>query len=185
MKKLIINADDLGANETRNAGIHISHLDGHQHVHIFPAVRNAAVEAAKEYRIPWMRIPEEPFPLLKESEMLEDSRSKGKYFSDLGGEARPHIRRAGIRRTEHFGGLYMKGRLLPSLLQKYPERLPEGITELMIHPGRPSNQPVFTPFSAFATMDRQRELEALLAPPFRHALEKSGVILTSFLEEPP
>jgi predicted glycoside hydrolase/deacetylase ChbG (UPF0249 family) len=132
-----------------------------------------------------MRIPEEPFPFLEEGKMPEDSRSEGKCFSDLGGETRPRIRRAGIRTTDHFRGLYMKGRLLPSLLQKYLERLPEGITELMVHPGRPSNRPVITPFSAFATMDRQRELEALLAPPFRDALEKSGAILTSFLEEPP
>ena len=43
----------------REWGIPIRHLDGHQHVHVFPAVVRAAVAAARENKIPWMRIPEE------------------------------------------------------------------------------------------------------------------------------
>jgi len=39
--------------------IRISHLDGHQHVHVFPAVIEAAVRAAQRHGIAWLRIPEE------------------------------------------------------------------------------------------------------------------------------
>jgi chitin disaccharide deacetylase len=43
----------------KSKGIRISHLDGHQHVHVFPAVIEAAVRAAQRHRIVWLRIPEE------------------------------------------------------------------------------------------------------------------------------
>ena len=39
--------------------IRISHLDGHQHVHVFPTVIEAAVRAAQRHEIAWLRIPEE------------------------------------------------------------------------------------------------------------------------------
>jgi predicted glycoside hydrolase/deacetylase ChbG (UPF0249 family) len=43
--------------------IRISHLDGHQHVHVFPAVIEAAVRAAQRHGIAWLRIPEEILPV--------------------------------------------------------------------------------------------------------------------------
>ena len=46
----------------QDAGIQVDHLDGHQHVHILPAVVRAAAEAANAHGIPWVRIPEEPCP---------------------------------------------------------------------------------------------------------------------------
>jgi len=44
----------------KEKGIPISHMDGHQHVHVFPAVVTPAAEAARAHGIPWFRIPEEP-----------------------------------------------------------------------------------------------------------------------------
>jgi len=40
-----------------DSGIQIDHLDGHQHVHLFPAVIGSAVRIAEEYKVPWMRMP--------------------------------------------------------------------------------------------------------------------------------
>ncbi len=166
------------------AGIPITHLDGHQHVHVFPAVRRTAIDAAKKYRIPWMRIPEEPFPSIRKERIRKESLSEASYFSRLGSETRSYLRAAGVRTTDHFRGLYMKGRVSFSLLEECLQELPEGTTELMVHPGRLLAEPSFTPFSGFATADRERELEALLSPCFRQSFEKAGVVLTSFLEGP-
>ena len=43
-------------------GVRIDHLDGHQHIHLFPAVFPAVVDLVRRHGIPWMRIPEEPPP---------------------------------------------------------------------------------------------------------------------------
>jgi hypothetical protein len=42
--------------------------------------------------------------------------------------------------------------------------------------------PAETPFSAFSSPDRERELEALRDPRFRLALDRAGVVLVSFRE---
>jgi predicted glycoside hydrolase/deacetylase ChbG (UPF0249 family) len=166
----------------REKNIPLTHLDGHQHLHVFPAVRKAAIGAAREYGIPWVRIPHEPLPVSEDGEIPEDLKSEAKLFSGLGGVAARLWRGAGVRAADHFRGLYFKGRLGSRLLEKVLERLPEGVTELMVHPGRVSRGSGGGPFSGFSTIDRERELEALLSPTFRRAVLLAGVRLTSFGE---
>ena len=175
-------ADEMVAQirALRDAGIRIHHLDGHQHVHVFPAVIRMAIELAKEHRIPWMRIPEEPPPssIPLNAASLEEAR----LFSGLARLARPRLDGSGIQTTDHFRGLYHKGRLSLSLLEDLADEMPHGLMEFMVHPGRVPAILSTGPFASFSTSDRERELEALMDRGFRMALEKAGVILTPFPE---
>ena len=167
------------------AEIFLSHLDGHQHLHVFPAVRKAAIGAAKKHGIPWIRIAHEPCPVSEEEQIPEDLKSEAKRFSDLGAGAFPLLAGTGIRITDHFCGLYLKGRLSSNLLEKVLVGLPEGLTELMVHPGRVPAGTGASPFRGFSTIDREKELAALLSPSFRRAVLKNGVSLVSFREALP
>ncbi len=160
-----------------DAGIAVTHLDGHQHVHVFPAALRAVTKTAMSRGIRRMRIPEETFPPGDDvpADLLEEARR----FAALGREARTFLRGAGIVSSDHFRGLALKGRLDAPRLLALLETLPEGTTELMVHPGR---VPERDPFSAFSSADRQRELDALLDGRFRLALEKRGVMLVSYRE---
>ncbi len=157
-----------------DAGIAVSHLDGHQHVHVFPAALDAVAETAKAFGIVRMRIPDETVPR-KEGDLPEEVR----VFSSLGREARRRLAAAGIASSDHFLGLALKGRLDLERLVELAGTLPQGTTELMVHPGR---IPARDAFSAFSSADRERELEALLHPRFRLALQAAGVVLISFRE---
>lgn len=160
------------------AAIGITHIDGHQHVHVFPSALRTAAEAAKGHGIRRMRIPDEtvaPGHDAVWTDLLEEARR----FGALGREARKFLAGTGIVSTDHFRGLALKGRLDLEGLLKLAETLPEGATELMVHPGR---MPAETPFSAFSSPDRERELEALLDPRFRLALDRAGVVFVSFRE---
>jgi predicted glycoside hydrolase/deacetylase ChbG (UPF0249 family) len=161
-----------------DASIGITHIDGHQHVHVFPAALHTVAEIARDHGIQRMRIPDETVPSADETlpaELLEEARR----FAALGREARKVLAGTGLVSSDHFRGLALKGRLdLEGLLQLI-ETFPEGTTELMVHPGR---VPAETPFSAFSSPDRERELEALLDPRFRLALDRAGVVLVSFRE---
>jgi len=157
-----------------DAGIAVSHLDGHQHVHVFPAALDAVAETAKAFGIVRMRIPDETVPR-KEGDLPEEVR----VFSSLGREARRRLAAAGIASSDHFLGLALKGRLDLERLVELAGTLPQGTTELMVHPGR---IPARDAFSAFSSADRERELEALLHPRFRLALQAAGVVLVSFRE---
>lgn len=160
-----------------DAGIDITHIDGHQHVHVFPAALRAVAETAKGLGVRRMRIPDEAFP--PGEDLQADGMEEACRFAALGREARERLAGTGIASSDHFRGLALKGRLDLEGLLGLVGALPEGVTELMVHPGR---VPAEAPFSAFSSMDRERELEALLDPRFRLAMESAGVILISFRE---
>jgi predicted glycoside hydrolase/deacetylase ChbG (UPF0249 family) len=166
----------------KEAGVSIRHLDGHQHVHLFPGVRRIVIDAAKKYGIHWIRIPRESPPISTEVGIAEALRSEAMFFNDLACAAQPLFFDAGIHTTDHFLGLYGQGRISCQLLEGYVERMAAGLTELMVHPGQIQKHPVQNPFSAFSTVDRVRELEALLAPSFRNTLRRTGVSLIPYPE---
>jgi predicted glycoside hydrolase/deacetylase ChbG (UPF0249 family) len=161
-----------------DAGISITHIDGHQHVHVFPSALPAVAETARGHGIRRMRIPDETVPSGDETvpaDLLEEARR----FGSLGREARKILAGTGIVSSDHFRGLLLKGRLSMETLLAELGQLPCGLTELMVHPGR---VPAEDPFSAFSSPERERELEALLDPRFRLALDRAGVVLVSFRE---
>lgn len=161
-----------------DAAIGITHIDGHQHVHLFPAVLGTAAKIARNHGIRRMRIPDEPIPPADASvpaDLLEEAR----FFSAMGKRARGFLSGSGIVSPDHFRGLLLKGRLTVQTLLAVIDQLPEGLTELMTHPGR---VPKDAPFSPFSSSYREWELGALLDPGFRDALQRAGVTLASFRE---
>jgi chitin disaccharide deacetylase len=165
----------------RNAGIPIDHLDGHQHVHIFPSVIRIAMEGMKANRIRWIRIPDELPTEAVKSALPAKEACEALLFSRNAERVRPLVIASGLVAAEHFRGLFFKGRLPASRWPEFLEEIPQGITELMVHPGR-APETASGPFSGFSNYDRERELQALTDAPFRLALSKSGVELTSFPE---
>ena len=167
----------------RSAGIELHHMDGHQHVHVFPAVTSLAVRLAERHGIRWMRIPDEPEPPFAGRLKREDSAlfEEAQMFSGLAAKARVHLDKARVKKTDAFRGLYLKGRLSVELLEEVLENLPGGLTELMVHPGKTAEGDD-SPFSYFSTSERWGELQALMDERFRAALTRCGVGLVSFLE---
>ncbi len=164
----------------REAGVQISHLDGHQHVHVFPAAIRAAMRAAQIHRIPWVRIPEEPGPNLEASGIQDSSIAEARNFSRLGAQARLHLEGSGVSATDYFRGLYLKGKFTMPVMEENLRQLPPGLTELMVHRGRVPAAPIPSTFSAFSNLDREKELETLLDNSFHSALDRNGIKLTPF-----
>ena len=166
-----------------DSGLQIHHLDGYQHIHVFPAAVGAAIRIAEEHKVPWMRISEEPPPQHSTDSLPVGLMEEARRFSEIARAARQHFKETGISTTDHFRGLYLKGRLSLPTLNNLFQTLPEGLTELMVHPGRVPVTPLSGPFSSFSTPEREQELETLLHRDFRLALSKAGVTLTPFPED--
>jgi predicted glycoside hydrolase/deacetylase ChbG (UPF0249 family) len=146
---------DLQMRRALEVGIKPTHLDTHKHAHLLPKVARAVAAVAKAYHVPWVR---RPLPRLG-------------YF------ATRILQRAGCRMTDHFAGFRQTGKLDTPELVRLIRGLPEGLTELMVHPGYCGQQ-----LAAARTrlkQSRQTELEALTSPAVRKAIDESGVILTS------
>lgn len=169
----------------RDAGIRIDHADGHQHGHVFPAAIDAAIWAATEFGIPWMRIPEEPPPSRSMERAHPMLHNEAQMFCRLAAAARIRILGSTLRTTDHFRGLYLKGTLSMARLERILQTLPTGLTELMVHPGRAPGGQANGPFSAFSDREREKELEVLTSSTFRRMLEKYRVELMPFPEARP
>jgi predicted glycoside hydrolase/deacetylase ChbG (UPF0249 family) len=115
-----------------------SHLDLHCHYpYVFPSWFRASLELAEEYgRIP-VRV---PFDDALEEKAPELSASYGGFpvwfITGQGRRYRDMVERRGLRRTNYWESSFsQEGRRTLEVLLEILEHLPEGITELLCHPG--------------------------------------------------
>jgi chitin disaccharide deacetylase len=178
LQKDITREITLQIERLLDSEIGITHIDGHQHVHLFPSVLATTAEIARRHGIRRMRITDEMLPS-GDATVPADLLEEAQCFSALGKAARGCLAGSGIQAPDHFRGLLLKGRLTVQTLLEVIDLLPDGLTELMAHPGR---VPKDAPFSPFSSLHREWELEALMDPGFKDALHRAGVLLVSFRE---
>jgi predicted glycoside hydrolase/deacetylase ChbG (UPF0249 family) len=143
--------DELAAQVRKivAAGIAPTHLDTHKHTQVLPQVLRAAVRVAREFGIPWLRCP----------------LSLRWGFGS-------------IRTTDHFTGFRMTGSLNTETLIAELGNLPDGLTELMCHPGRLG--PELRNSSTRLKESRAIELEALTSPRVSAVLRQGGIRLVNY-----
>lgn len=166
----------------RRAGIEPTHLDTHKHTHVHPRVMIALGRVAQEFGITRVR---------KAVENLRDSwrmsRREGAGLQNLMAAAtvravalRFHTisRRYGLRSPDHFLGLALTGRLSGAALCRLIDTLPEGRTEIMVHPGICDTELAAT--GSRLQQQRQTELDGLLDPEVRRTIVNQGIRLISY-----
>lgn len=174
---LIVNADDVRRecsaqlDRLEAAGLQLTHLDAHQHLHLWPSVAGVTVDLAVERGIPAIRL----------------TRAHGWSPTSAGVRAlsaRLHqrARAAGLAITDDARGLEGAGHLSePHLIQTVDDLGAGGArtAELGTHPGTADDP------------DRARyrwgyewpaELDALCSPAARQAVERHGFTLGSYAD---
>lgn len=115
------------------------YIDGHQHVHAFPRIRDVVTELVAEYwgegAKPWVRAPDR----------LADAGGvplKGWVLKGITRGFSGHLARDGLGFPSAFAGLYslLPGAGYPRLMRRWLQELPTG-TLIMCHPGHPSADP--------------------------------------------
>lgn len=137
-------------------GLRVTHLNGHQHLHLLPRIFRVVGQLAREYSIPYVRIVDDHGGSARPFSM--------RALSSLGRRAR----RAGLT-NERTIGVAMAGHLedvVPLLDQV------QGVTELVTHPG--------IGVSGYAWgYDWDRETRALCDPRLREQLVTHGIALAT------
>ena len=110
------------------AGIQVTHLDSHKHVHMFPPVLDAFIELAREYQIPYVRLPLEKISL---SAFRRGPAWLGLWL--LARRARSRLTKATLRFADRFIGIAASGSMTAPLLARAVASC-EGVTEIMVHP---------------------------------------------------
>lgn len=136
-------------------------LDGHQHLHIFGSVSEPIARAAERAGVRWVR---RPVDLLD-----EPSRPQVGLYRKLWEPSAAVYARHGLRWTDHFLGGALTGSLDAARLIAALAAVPEGLTELMVHPGRDGDA-------------RVRELEALTHPDVLAEVKRRNIELIAFAD---
>lgn len=163
----------------RNAGVQITHLDSHQHLHVLPRITEICIALAKKYRIKAMRIPAESY-FFTGGYPINLKRCVGKIgLTFLSIKARKKITREAIAVPAHFFGMLAGGHLSKFYLQQMIAALPEGTSEIMMHPGNDA-----AILGALYPWEYQweEELNAALDPSTLALLRHEDVALRSFRE---
>lgn len=166
-----------------SAGINPTHLDSHKHTHSHPRVMEQVVRVADEFGIRCVRNPFERAGALIKSALADGWDSfKQSMAALLAHTAAPRFlelaRTHGIRTPEHFWGVAATGRLNRESILSILGAMPEGVSELMCHPGQYDDE--LERSRTRLKRERETELEALTDPAVRAAIDAQGIKLMDY-----
>lgn len=165
-----------------DAGIELTHIDGHLNIHMHPVVFDVLCELMPRFGIKSFRLTREN---LAANLALDRARLAGKcadafIFAALARNCRPYLDRLGIGYAQEVKGLLNSGRMTQSYLLKALDGVGEGVTEIYFHPG---NGPCPTITRRMPDYRHDEELEALAGPEVKEKLARLGIRLMNYRGE--
>ncbi|XP_023694743.1 carbohydrate deacetylase isoform X2 [Paramormyrops kingsleyae] len=183
-----------------------SHMDGHQHVHVLPEVRDVFARVLSEYGIPFTRVPVEPslqscswlpLPLHEFYTQVEKDAWDSSTVFRAHGIRWPDVYLGLTTMGENMSVSSIKraiGKALAAWQPKSPLAVPQCDTvrgtqgpvtvELMVHPGYPSDPQQGGcgqgPDSFSQSAERQHELETLMDPQLLAFYKQEQIQLCAF-----
>lgn len=139
-------------------GLALDHVNAHKHFHLHPTIAASIVEIGKRFGLRAARVPVEPSAVLRKA---EPGTSVGPAFitAPWAWALRARFRRAGLLVPDRVFGLAWSGAMTPARLRRLIACLPEGLSEIYLHPALDGR------FSGAAPAYRYREeFEALIDP---------------------
>ena len=118
-----------------SCGVNITHIDSHQHTHVLPGINSLVLKLSNEYNIIRVRIPKEGY-LFTGGYQTGVGRLIGRsglsFCADMAALRADSL---GLRYPQHFYGMLAGGHLNAQLIANILRQLPEGVSEIMTHPG--------------------------------------------------
>jgi hopanoid biosynthesis associated protein HpnK len=152
----------------RDAGLSVSHLDSHQHVHLHPALLPAVIRLAGKFGIAAVRAA---------SRTVSGRGLRPALIGLVSRLGSRRLRDAGLRTPDALVGIAETGRLDEGRLRAVVAALPEGTSELVCHPGA-GDGAIGSAYSWGFRWDE--EAAALTAPAARETLRREGVQLIAY-----
>ena len=116
-------------------GLNITHLDSHQHLHTLPGVTQICLELMQKYHIHRMRYPGEAFCFTGGYAGGMFRRIAKCGLTACAMLARHRAKCYNIVMPEHFFGMLAGGHMEERYFLNILRALPEGTSEIMVHPG--------------------------------------------------
>jgi hopanoid biosynthesis associated protein HpnK len=160
----------------QKTGLRLSHVNSHQHLHIFPPVYQIVRRLTRVMENVWIRNPAGPWRKSPDTSLGRWMQRLGLNLTCLA--ARGLHDGSQPPMPDGLCGFEVSGCLTPSALEHILRRIPHGLYELICHPGE-DDADTQTRYSHWGYRWAE-ELETLTAPKTRLILEEHGIVLTSF-----
>jgi hopanoid biosynthesis associated protein HpnK len=162
-----------------DAGIQLSHIDGHLNIHLHPTVFAFLTDLMPRYGITSFRLSRER---LFHNLRFDQQRQLGKsleriIFGALANHARPHLKQLGIRYAAEVKGVLNSGRMTEEYLLQILDGLNDGLTELYFHPGILPDAEITRRMPDYR---HEEELAAILSPRIRLRLAELNIGLENY-----
>ena len=162
----------------QETGLRLSHLDSHQHLHMFPPVFQIVRRLARWVENVWIRNPVGPWRKSPDTPMGRWVQRLGLNLTCLSARslAGPPL----PRMPDGMFGFEVSGCLTRSALEQILRKIPDGLYELICHPGE-GEADTRRRYSHWGYRWAE-ELEALTASETRCLLQEQKIALTSFAQ---
>ncbi|MDB5482690.1 MAG: cellobiose transporter [Caulobacteraceae bacterium] len=157
-------------------GLRLDHVNAHKHFHLHPTIAGLILKIGARHGLRAARVPFEPDAVLRAVE----PETPPTLFSPMNVMARvlrARFRGAGLVTPDQVFGLRWSGAMTTLRLAGLIARLPQGLTEIYLHPAVRNNYPGSAPGYRYA-----EELAALVAPEVAVRLARSNVPRGGFLD---
>jgi predicted glycoside hydrolase/deacetylase ChbG (UPF0249 family) len=156
----------------KQRGVKVTHADSHKHVAHLPALHGALIEACLRTGVGWVRTARE----------LRVPGTPGmtpgyRVLASCARKLAERVKAAGLRTNDWFFGLATTGRTDVGVIEALAKCAPDGIGELMVHPGYMRD---VVPGETRLLQERVTEMEALCDPRARAAVTGAGISLQRY-----
>ena len=177
---------DAQIARVREAGIQPTHLDGHKHVHMLPGFFELALRLAKRHGIAAVRVAHEESSLRaaltagreQNAGIVMKQGVQARGLKLLARDAREIAERAGIAAADYFCGIAQTGELTREGVERLLRGLPEGTTELMVHPGFVDEE--LKKSATRLRESREQEVRILTDTRIRNIVASEGIRLVDY-----
>ncbi len=159
----------------RATGLILDHVNTHKHFHLHPTIASAILKSGRRHDLRAMRVPLEPHAVLAKAEPGAKLPS-ALITAPWAMLSRARLRRAGLRVPDAVFGLAWSGAMTAKRVLGIIENLPEGLTELYLHP---ATGPYEGSAPGYAYAD---ELAALTAPRVVEAVRNAAIAKGGFAD---
>lgn len=159
-------------------GLRLDHVDGHLNIHVHPTVLSILIQLSDEYRIPALRIPDQPWlwTMRNHPERRISKTLHAITFAPLARRAKKMLRgRFGFADRVH--GNLESGNVHEAYLAKLLEELPDGLTEIYLHPAK-SPCPEYRRWNP--DYEGESELKALTNTRIRDLIRQRSIELVTY-----
>jgi hopanoid biosynthesis associated protein HpnK len=147
-------------------GLALDHVNVHKHLHIHPTVLGVLLAVGKDYGMPAIRVPAEPFWFAAKNAGLLPGLAQA-ALSPWIAWMKHRLRRARVFHNDRIFGLSGSGAMDEKALLAALARLPAGVSEIYLHPATQSGSAIALSMSAYR---HAAEFDALLSSQVRSAL---------------